>query len=102
MFCTGEVSITNKSSVERECNQSLNYLLCLCLHLSPVPSISWHRVDGVPFTRKVDVRKTSGVMEIPYFQQEDAGTYECMAENSKGRNSVQGKLSFFGKLSRDA
>lgn len=37
-------------------------------------------------------------MEIPYFQQEDAGTYECVAENSKGRNSVQGKLSFFGKL----
>ncbi|XP_026068967.1 contactin-4 isoform X2 [Carassius auratus] len=62
---------------------------------NPVPSISWHRVDGVPFARKVDVRKTSGVMEIPYFQQEDAGTYECMAENSKGRNSVQGKLSFF-------
>ncbi len=87
------------SSVERECNQSLNYFLCLCLQLSPVPSISWHRVDGVPFARKVDVRKTSGVMEIPYFQQEDAGTYECVAENTKGRNSVQGKLSFFGKLS---
>uniref|UniRef100_A0A9J8AUW5 Contactin 4 n=1 Tax=Cyprinus carpio carpio TaxID=630221 RepID=A0A9J8AUW5_CYPCA len=68
---------------------------------NPVPSISWHRVDGVPFARKVDVRKTSGVMEIPYFQQEDAGTYECVAENSKGRNSVQGKLSFFGKLYRD-
>ncbi|KTF85569.1 hypothetical protein cypCar_00008886, partial [Cyprinus carpio] len=62
---------------------------------NPVPSISWHRVDGVPFTRKVDVRKTSGVMEIPYFQQEDAGTYECVAENTKGRNSVQGKLTFF-------
>ncbi|XP_051752439.1 contactin-4 isoform X2 [Ctenopharyngodon idella] len=62
---------------------------------NPVPSISWRRVDGVPFARKVDVRKTSGVMEIPYFQQEDAGTYECVAENTKGRNSVQGKLSFF-------
>ncbi|KAA0712788.1 Contactin-4 Brain-derived immunoglobulin superfamily protein 2 [Triplophysa tibetana] len=56
---------------------------------------NWRRVDGVPFSRKVDVRKTSGVMEIPYFQQEDAGTYECVAENTKGRNSVQGKLSFF-------
>ncbi|XP_057194880.1 contactin-4 isoform X2 [Triplophysa rosa] len=62
---------------------------------NPVPSISWRRVDGVPFSRKVDVRKTSGVMEIPYFQQEDSGTYECVAENTKGRNSVQGKLSFF-------
>uniref|UniRef100_A0A673MGJ8 Contactin-4-like n=1 Tax=Sinocyclocheilus rhinocerous TaxID=307959 RepID=A0A673MGJ8_9TELE len=70
------------------------HLECFALG-NPVPSMSWHRVDGVPFTRKVDVRKTSGVMEIPYFQQEDAGTYECVAENSKGRNSVQGKLSFF-------
>lgn len=42
---------------------------------NPAPSINWRRVDGVPFSRKVDVRKTSGVLEIPYFQQEDAGTY---------------------------
>ncbi|XP_016332241.1 contactin-4-like [Sinocyclocheilus anshuiensis] len=70
------------------------HLECFALG-NPVPSMSWHRVDGVPFARKVDVRKTSGVMEIPYFQQEDTGTYECVAENSKGRNSVQGKLSFF-------
>uniref|UniRef100_A0AAR2LWV6 Contactin 4 n=1 Tax=Pygocentrus nattereri TaxID=42514 RepID=A0AAR2LWV6_PYGNA len=61
----------------------------------PAPSITWRRVDGVPFARKVDMRKASGVLEIPYFQQEDAGTYECIAENSKGRNSVQGKLSFY-------
>ncbi|KAI5619495.1 contactin-4 precursor, partial [Silurus asotus] len=62
---------------------------------NPVPSIIWRRVDGVPFSRKVDMRKASGVLEIPYFEQDDAGTYECVAENSKGRNSVQGKLSFY-------
>ncbi|XP_075952499.1 contactin-4 [Anarhichas minor] len=62
---------------------------------NPVPSISWRRVDGVSFPRKVDMRKASGVLEIPYFQQEDAGTYECVAENSRGLNTVKGKLSFY-------
>lgn len=65
---------------------------------SPVPSINWRRVDGAPFSRKVDTRKASGVLEIPYFQQEDAGTYECVAENSRGMNTVKGKLSFYGKV----
>ncbi|XP_053706612.1 contactin-4 isoform X1 [Synchiropus splendidus] len=62
---------------------------------NPVPTISWRRVDGVAPTRKVDLNKASGVLEIPYFQQEDAGVYECLAENSRGRNSVKGKLSFY-------
>lgn len=70
----------------------------VCSH-SPVPSINWRRVDGVPFSRKVDTRKASGVLEIPYFQQEDAGTYECVAENSRGMNTVKGKLSFYGRWS---
>ncbi|KAK0147536.1 Contactin-3 [Merluccius polli] len=62
---------------------------------NPVPSISWRRVDSAPFARKVDTRKVSGVLEIPYFQQEDAATYECVAENSRGLNTVKGKLSFY-------
>uniref|UniRef100_A0A672H149 Contactin-4-like n=1 Tax=Salarias fasciatus TaxID=181472 RepID=A0A672H149_SALFA len=62
---------------------------------NPAPSINWRRVDSVPFPRKVDMRKASGVLEIPYFQQEDAGTYECVAENSRGLNTVKGKLSFY-------
>lgn len=45
------------------------------------------------------MRKASGILEIPYFEQDDAGTYECVAENSKGKNSVQGKLSFYGGFS---
>ena len=61
-----------------------------------MPTISWRRADGVTFGRKVDMNKASGVLEIPYFQQEDAGLYECVAENSRGRNSVKGKLSFYG------
>uniref|UniRef100_A0A672Q641 Contactin-4-like n=1 Tax=Sinocyclocheilus grahami TaxID=75366 RepID=A0A672Q641_SINGR len=62
---------------------------------NPVPSITWRRPDGVPFPRKVDVGKSSGVLEIPYFQQEDAGQYECTAENSRGKNTVKGRLSFY-------
>ncbi|KAI4881925.1 hypothetical protein NFI96_021095 [Prochilodus magdalenae] len=62
---------------------------------NPVPTISWRRVDGAPFSRKVDVSGASSVLEIPYFQQEDAGQYECVAENSRGKNSVKGKLSFY-------
>ncbi|KAL7864590.1 hypothetical protein AOLI_G00160100 [Acnodon oligacanthus] len=62
---------------------------------NPVPAISWRRVDGAPFSRKVDVSRVSSVLEIPYFQQEDAGQYECIAENSRGKNSVKGKLSFY-------
>ncbi|XP_023193460.1 contactin-4-like isoform X2 [Xiphophorus maculatus] len=73
---------------------SIVKLECFALG-NPVPTISWKRVDGAPFGRKVDLNKASGVLEIPYFQQEDAGMYECMAENSRGRNSVKGKLSFY-------
>uniref|UniRef100_A0A673N3E9 Contactin-3-like n=1 Tax=Sinocyclocheilus rhinocerous TaxID=307959 RepID=A0A673N3E9_9TELE len=62
---------------------------------NPVPSITWRRPDGVPFPRKVDVGKSSGVLEIPYFQQEDAGQYECTAENSRGKNTVKGRLYFY-------
>lgn len=74
-------------------------IFCLCVMFptfSPVPTISWRREDGASFGRKVDVNKASGVLEIPYFQMEDVGVYECVAENSRGRNSVKGKLSFYG------
>ncbi|MED6277090.1 Contactin-4 [Characodon lateralis] len=79
------VPVAKSSTVKLECFALGN----------PVPTISWKREDGVPFGRKVDMNKASGVLEIPYFQQEDSGMYECMAENSRGRNSVKGKLSFY-------
>nr|XP_020476109.1 contactin-4-like isoform X1 [Monopterus albus] len=79
------VPVAKSSTVKLECFALGN----------PVPNISWRRVDGASFSRKVDISKASGVLEIPYFQQEDAGVYECVAENSRGRNSVKGKLSFY-------
>ncbi|KAM6930118.1 contactin-4 [Lycodopsis pacificus] len=79
------VPVAKSSTVKLECFALGN----------PVPTISWRRVDGASFSRKVDINKASGVLEIPYFQQEDAGIYECVAENSRGRNSAKGKLSFY-------
>ncbi|XP_046896798.1 contactin-4 [Hypomesus transpacificus] len=79
------VPVAKSSTVKLECFALGN----------PVPVVSWRRVDEVPFGRKVDVNKASGVLEIPYFQAEDAGLYECVAENSRGKNTVKGKLSFY-------
>lgn len=39
----------------------------------------------------------NGILEIPNFQQEDAGLYECVAENSRGKNVARGQLTFYGK-----
>ncbi|ELK15188.1 Contactin-3 [Pteropus alecto] len=42
-------------------------------------------------------RKAGGVLEVPDFQQEDAGSYECIAENSRGRNAARGRLTYYAK-----
>uniref|UniRef100_A0A668SY59 Contactin 3b n=1 Tax=Oreochromis aureus TaxID=47969 RepID=A0A668SY59_OREAU len=57
---------------------------------NPVPEISWRRTSGVPFPSKVKMKNSNAVLEIPNFQQEDAGTYECMAENRRGKNAARG------------
>lgn len=63
---------------------------------SPVPTITWKRADGKPIARKARRHKSSGILEIPNFQQEDTGAYECVAENSRGRNVARGQLTFYG------
>ncbi|KAI5174294.1 contactin-3 isoform X1 [Manis pentadactyla] len=64
---------------------------------NPVPQINWRRSDGLPFSGKIKLRKFNGVLEIPNFQQEDAGSYECIAENSRGRNVAKGRLTYYAK-----
>ncbi len=44
------------------------------------------------------MKNSNVVLEIPSFQQEDAGGYECVAENKMGKNTVQGRLSFHGMI----
>ncbi|CAF96912.1 unnamed protein product, partial [Tetraodon nigroviridis] len=64
---------------------------------NPVPEISWRRTSGIPFPSKVKMKNSNAVLEIPNFQQEDAGTYECVAENRRGKNAARGRLSFHAK-----
>ena len=37
-------------------------------------------------------------MEIPSFQQDDTGGYECVAENKMGKNTAAGRLAFYGTV----
>ncbi|XP_058534759.1 contactin-4 isoform X3 [Ochotona princeps] len=64
---------------------------------NPVPAISWRRADGKPLTRKARRHMSNGILEIPNFQQEDAGLYECVAENSRGKNVARGQLTFYAQ-----
>ncbi|NXH19410.1 CNTN6 protein, partial [Bucco capensis] len=58
----------------------------------PVPSISWKRSDGNSLTKKIKPNQSKGVLEIPDVQQEDEGSYECIAGNTRGRNMARGQL----------
>uniref|UniRef100_A0A670IPB3 Contactin-5 n=1 Tax=Podarcis muralis TaxID=64176 RepID=A0A670IPB3_PODMU len=64
---------------------------------NPVPTISWRKVNG-PNPSKARLRKSQAVLEIPNVQLEDAGTYECKAENSRGRNVFRGQLQVYSML----
>ncbi|XP_036287989.1 contactin-3 isoform X1 [Pipistrellus kuhlii] len=64
---------------------------------NPVPRITWRRSDGRPLPGRATLRKSGGVLEIPGFEQEDAGSYECLAENSRGRNVARGRLTYYAK-----
>ncbi|XP_068264513.1 contactin-6 [Nyctibius grandis] len=68
---------------------------------NPVPSISWKRSDGNSLTKKIERNKTKGVLEIPDVQQEDEGSYECIAGNIRGRNIARGQLFVYALLEWD-
>uniref|UniRef100_A0A4W6C5Q8 Contactin 3a, tandem duplicate 2 n=1 Tax=Lates calcarifer TaxID=8187 RepID=A0A4W6C5Q8_LATCA len=64
---------------------------------NPVPEITWKRANGVPFPSKVKMKYSNAVLEIPSFQQDDTGGYECVAENKMGKNTAAGRLAFYAK-----
>uniref|UniRef100_A0A3Q2YI53 Contactin-3-like n=1 Tax=Hippocampus comes TaxID=109280 RepID=A0A3Q2YI53_HIPCM len=64
---------------------------------NPVPEITWKRANGVPFPSKVKMKYANAVLEIPSFQQEDTGGYECVVENKMGKNTAAGLLAFYAK-----
>ncbi|XP_054878909.1 contactin-3 [Poeciliopsis prolifica] len=76
--------------------ESVVKLECFALG-NPVPEISWRRTSGVPFPSKVKMKNSNAILEIPNFQQEDAGMYECIAENRRGKNAARGRISYHAK-----
>uniref|UniRef100_A0A2K5LC69 Contactin 2 n=1 Tax=Cercocebus atys TaxID=9531 RepID=A0A2K5LC69_CERAT len=56
---------------------------------NPVPRIKWRKVDGSLSPQWTTAEPT---LQIPSVSFEDEGTYECEAENSKGRDTVQGRI----------
>ena len=65
---------------------------------SPVPEITWKRANGVPFPSKVKMKYSNAVPEIPSFQLDDTGGYECVAENKMGKNTATGRIAFYGTV----
>ncbi|XP_036758713.2 contactin-5 [Manis pentadactyla] len=61
---------------------------------NPVPTITWMKVNGY-IPSKARLRKSQAVLEIPNVQLDDAGMYECRAENSRGKNSFRGQLQVY-------
>ncbi|XP_019521708.1 PREDICTED: contactin-5-like [Hipposideros armiger] len=61
---------------------------------NPVPTITWMKVNGY-IPGKARLRKSQAVLEIPNVQLDDAGIYECRAENSRGKNSFRGQLQVY-------
>uniref|UniRef100_A0A8C6VDF9 Contactin 6 n=1 Tax=Naja naja TaxID=35670 RepID=A0A8C6VDF9_NAJNA len=70
------------------------WLECFALG-NPVPSITWKRLDDIPLARKISTSK--GILEIPDFQQEDEGFYECVARNVQGSNIARSQLFTYGE-----
>lgn len=68
--------------------RQLNPPLCV-IPASPVPMIKWRKVDGSLSPQWATAEPT---LQIPSVSFEDEGTYECEAENSKGRDTVQGRI----------
>lgn len=68
---------------------------------SPVPTITWMKVSGY-IPGKARLRKSQAVLEIPNVQLDDAGIYECRAENSRGKNSFRGQLQVYSKCSKQS
>ncbi|EDW00229.1 GH12750 [Drosophila grimshawi] len=63
------------------------YLYCVAQGI-PVPTVQWRRIDGKPLTpRHMINEENAGYVIIHDIEINDAGDYECVAENSVGRST---------------
>ena len=70
---------------------------CLFLSLpSPVPEIRWKKLDG-QLPPNHEVRMAGAHLHLYNVQFEDAGTYQCEAVNSKGKDYHTAHVSVEGK-----
>ncbi|XP_029472058.1 contactin-1 isoform X2 [Rhinatrema bivittatum] len=58
---------------------------------NPVPVIKWKKVDE-PMPATSEISMSGAVLKIFNIQPEDEGTYECEAENIKGKDKHQAKV----------
>uniref|UniRef100_A0A8C9MZ10 Contactin 2 n=1 Tax=Serinus canaria TaxID=9135 RepID=A0A8C9MZ10_SERCA len=56
---------------------------------SPVPRIKWRKLDGPQSSKWIG---SEPLLQIQHAGFEDEGTYECEAENAKGRDTHQGRI----------
>lgn len=100
LYCRITVDVSNLShnTKSSEGTRILISFLIPSVSSSPVPEITWKRANGVPFPSKVKMKYSNAVLEIPSFQQDDTGGYECVAENRMGKNTATGRLAFYGTL----
>ncbi|NWZ85971.1 CNTN2 protein, partial [Poecile atricapillus] len=59
------------------------------LSCSPVPRIKWRKLDGPQSSKWIG---SEPLLQIQHAGFEDEGTYECEAENAKGRDTHQGRI----------
>lgn len=63
---------------------------------SPVPRIRWRKVDT---SQNPQWFSSDPVLHIQSVSFDDDGTYECEAENFKGRDTHQGRVIVQGEMS---
>uniref|UniRef100_A0A8C2TXI0 Contactin 2 n=1 Tax=Coturnix japonica TaxID=93934 RepID=A0A8C2TXI0_COTJA len=61
---------------------------------NPVPQIKWRKLDGSQTSKWISNEPLLHIHNVDF---EDEGTYECEAENIKGRDTYQGRIIIHGK-----
>uniref|UniRef100_A0A8C3L9I5 Contactin 2 n=1 Tax=Chrysolophus pictus TaxID=9089 RepID=A0A8C3L9I5_CHRPC len=56
---------------------------------NPVPRIKWRKLDGSQTSKWISSEPLLHIQNVDF---EDEGTYECEAENIKGRDTYQGRI----------
>ncbi len=55
----------------------------------PAPTVEWRRLDNKPLSERITLSQENTVLRIENIDQEDFGTYECIASNAEGVISAQ-------------